>query len=65
MTIYRLADHLHGVFDTSQVWFIERAVLDHVQCRLRFEGTRRQAEAEVARLNALTKATLHDPWEAA
>jgi hypothetical protein len=53
MAIYRLVYNFEIRFGQSETWLIERTVPGEAPTRLYFVGTRKEALAEVARLNAL------------
>jgi hypothetical protein len=55
MAVYQLIDRLSGDPEAINIWIIERAVPRASPIRLQFQGTRREALAEIARLNAFLK----------
>jgi hypothetical protein len=55
MAVYQLVDQLSRDPESRERWFIERSVPGGAPIRLLFQGTRRQAQSEVTRLNAFLK----------
>jgi hypothetical protein len=59
MEVYRIIDHPWTGSDGNDRWFIERAMPRGTPpMRIEFKGTREEAEAEVARLNAFASAKI-------
>jgi len=52
MTRYELAYSFRRAPDDVETWLIERVTPNGLPHRINFKGTRKEAEAEVARLNA-------------
>jgi hypothetical protein len=61
MAVYQLVDQLSRDPEARERWFIERAVPGGAPIRLLFQGTRRQAQSEVTRLNAFLKSKTGGP----
>jgi hypothetical protein len=55
MAVYQLVDQMSRDPESRDKWIIERAIPGGPPIRLLFQGTRRQAQSEVARLNAFLK----------
>jgi hypothetical protein len=55
MAVYQLVDQLSRDPESRDKWTIERALPGGPPIRLLFQGTRRQAQSEVTRLNAFLK----------
>ena len=60
MAVYQLIDRLSRDPDSRDKWIIERAVPRSLPIRLMFQGTRKQAQSEVARLNAFLQKKTDD-----
>jgi hypothetical protein len=55
MVVYQLIDRLSRDPESRDQWIIERAIPGGPPIRLLFQGTRREAQSEVGRLNAFLK----------
>ena len=55
MAGYQIAYNFEVHFGQGETWLIERVIAGEAPCRLYFRGTRKEAQAEVTRLNALLR----------
>jgi hypothetical protein len=56
MSNYRLIETFKSAPGVMEIWIIERTILGGAPVRLQVGGTRKEAEAEVKRLNSLAHA---------